>query len=46
MVVIKCKYLDNGFRYKYKDNQIKETKINYLPLKYFSLLIKLFNEIK
>ena len=45
MVVMQCKYSENGFVYKYKDNQLKEIKINYIPLKSFFLLRKSFNQL-
>jgi len=45
MVVMKCKYSENGFGYKYKDNQLEETKINYVPLKCISLFTKTFKKL-
>ena len=45
MVVMQCKYSENGFVYKYKDNQLKEIKINYIFLKSFYLLRKSFNKL-
>jgi hypothetical protein len=45
MVVMKCHYSENGFGYKYIDNELKETKKNYVPLKCFSLLFKSLKQI-
>ena len=45
MVLMKCKYSENGFVYKYKDNQLKGTKLNYVPLKSFYWLRKSFNKL-
>ncbi len=42
---MKCKYSENGFVYKYKDNQLKGTKLNYVPLKSFYWLRKSFNKL-
>ena len=39
MVIMKCKYSENGFGYKYTDNKLKEEKTNNIPLKCFSYLV-------
>ena len=43
MVIMKCKYSENGFGYKYTDNKLKEEKTNNVPLKCFSSLFKKLN---
>jgi hypothetical protein len=45
MVIMKCKYSENGFGYKYADNKLKEEKTNNVPLKCFSSLIKSFKKL-
>ena len=43
MVVMKCKYSENGFGYKYIDNILLGENNKLVPLKCFSLLFKKFN---